>query len=311
MIGRQQLRAVLALASITVAAIIVVTALGHADAEGDVLSADIPVIRSAAGGPGTSLGDGFRVARGTTLVGAPTPLHPQIGVGWSATLLIDAEDVMVVLADYARQAEQAGMSLRTGPGCKKLSDVTYCSASARKEGKGDDRRTFVAAIYRGKHGDLVLNHAVLRVSDGSVDWDYTPEGIDGAVVEPGRFDYEWPPLADVGDRIGTGDQMCHNVVVQSGSRLAAPARVRGNHTEGVEAIFEVTGEASGVLDRYLQHLADSDCSIEVGNKKMRHTDGDATVTIAYAGAAGGDGFMLTLVERRGEPTWLTIDGSHD
>lgn len=286
-----------------------ITALGSGADGGGVLREDLPVIRSAAGAPGTLLGDGFRVAAGTTLVGAPTPLHPEIGDGWTATLLIDADDVMAVLNDYVNQAKQSALVLRTGPECKQVSEVTFCSASARKE-DDEGRRTFVATTYRGREGDLALNHAVVRVSGGDLDWEYTPEGIDGEVVEPRPFDREWPPLADVGEPIGTGDMMCLNVVVQEGSRLAAPTRIRGDHTRGIVAIFEVTGEPNRVLERYLQHLDDSECSIEVGKMTSQNV-GDATVTITFASAAGGDGFTLTLVERPRRPTWLTIDGSHD
>lgn len=307
----QERKALVALAGIAGVFAVAITTLGSgADGGGgDVLREDLPVIRSAAGAPGTLLGDGFRVAAGTTLVGAPTPLHPEIGVGWTATLLIDADDVMPVLTDYVNQAKQSGLALRTGPECRQVSEVTFCSASARKE-DDEGRRTFVATTYRGREGDLALNHAVVRVSDGDLDWEYTPEGIDGEVVEPGPFDREWPPLADVGEPIGTGDMMCLNVVVQEGSRLAAPTRIRGDHTRGIVAILEVTGEPNRVLERYLQHFADSECSIEVG-ETTSHKDGDATVTIAFASSAGGDGFTLTVLERPGQAAWLTIDGSHD
>jgi hypothetical protein len=99
------------------------------------------------------------------------------------------------------------------------------------------------------------------------------------------------------------------VVVQEGSRLAGPLHLGlDDATGGTVSILEVTGDPRAVLQTYIDHFAE--LGLDVSDPDVREI-GDAVVTTAYAGEAGGDDFTLTLVERSGRPTWLAIEGSHD
>ncbi|QYG92692.1 hypothetical protein HC251_09780 [Iamia sp. SCSIO 61187] len=270
--------------------------------------------RDTSGRPGSSLGDGFTVVEGTTLIGDPIPIGTSVAQsgtevideGWTASLVIDGGDPMEILDTYLRQAEATGLVGETGPGCALDQDVTICSMFARAP-EPDQPHSFTARVVRGLREDVLSNHVVLRFATTYLYWQYIPTPAGGRVSEVPAAPSE-RPLAEVGDGLGTAGELQHEIVVQEGSRLAGPPHLNlDDGTGGVEVVLEVTGDPRQVLDLYLGHLGE----------RAGHSDpavqeiGAAVVTTAFAGGGGGDGFELTLVEREGRPTWLAISASHD
>lgn len=275
-----------------------------------------PVIPSAAGPPGTSLGDGFAVVEGTTLIGDPIPIgvavvyqgEPILDDGWTATSIVDGGDPIGIVDAYMRQAEKVGLAEQPGTGCTSDIDVAICSAFARSADPAEPR-SVSATVVRGLREDVLSDHVIVRFSTTDLYWEY------GQVRRAGDADLAipastaWPPLKTVGEPLGTAGETTHAVVLQDGSRLAGPPRLNLNDvTGGIVAILEVTGDPRSVLQTYLDHLAELGLA---GAAPEVLEIGDAVVTRAYPGEAGGDSFAFTLVERPGRPTWLAIESSHD
>jgi hypothetical protein len=275
-----------------------------------------PVIASAAGPPGTALGDGFTVVEGTTLIGDPIPIgvavlyqgQPIVDEGWTATSIAAGGDPIEIIDAYMRQAEDAGLVQQPRTGCARDLDVTICSAFARSTDAAEPR-SLAATVVRGGRDDVLSDHVVVRFSTTDLYWEH------GQVGGPGDQDLTipastaWPPLASVGEPLGTAGETTHAVVVQEGSRLAGPPRLDlDDATGGIVAILEVTGDPRSVLQTYLDHLAQ--LGLEGRTPEVLEI-GDAVVTTAYPAEAGGDHFTITLVERSGRPTWLVIEGTHD
>jgi hypothetical protein len=275
-----------------------------------------PVIPSAAGPPGTPLGDGFEVVDGTTLVGDPIPIgvaavrqgQPIVDEGWTATSIVAGGDPIEIIAAYMRQAEQAGLVEQPGTGCTRDLDVAICSAFARSPDVAEPR-SVSATVVRGRREDVLSDHVIVRFSTTDLYWDHGQIRSDGDRDLATPAPTAWPPLGPVGEPLGTAGETRHSVVVEDGSRLAAPPRLNlDDTTGGIVAILEVTGDPRSVLQTYVAHL--TELGLE-GPTPEELEIGDALVTNAYRSEAGGDHFTLTLVERPGRPTWLAIQGSHD
>ncbi|QYG92693.1 hypothetical protein HC251_09785 [Iamia sp. SCSIO 61187] len=317
--------AVLAAVVVVAAAVVsVVVVAGDGGGQRDTTSAPPPtteasgpvVIESAAGPPGTSLGDGFTLVEGTTLIGDPIPIGvevvqsgtPIVDEGWTASSVVDGGDPLAILDAYLRQAEATGLVRESGPGCVLDQEVTICSVFARTPEPASPR-SFTAQVVRGMRDDVLSDHVVLRFSTTDLHWQYglMAAGGDGPSVSAAPT--TWPPLPVPGEGMGTAGELGYDLPVQEGSRLAGPPHLDlEDATGGIVALLEVTAEPRTVLDAYLDRLAD--VNADVSDPEMREI-GDAAVTTAFAGWAGGDAFALTLVEREGRPTWLAISASHD
>ena len=296
---------------------VVVGACGESsDADPASATATPPVIPSGAGAPGTPLGDGFTVVDGTTLVGDPIPIgvavvrngQPILDEGWTATSVVDGGDPVAIIDAYMDQAERAGLTQQPGTGCTLEVDVAVCSAFARSPEVAEPR-SVSATVVRGRREDLLSDHVILRYSTTDLSWDHGQQRNDREPNLTTPAPTTWPPLVPVGEPLGTAGETTHAVVVQDGSRLAAPAHLNlDDTTGGIVAMLEVAGDPRSVLQAYLDHLtglgldASTPQDLEIG---------DAVVTSASPSEAGGDHFTLTLVERPGRPTWLVIEGSHD
>ena len=281
----------------------------------EVATPEPVVIPSAAGPPGTSLGDGFTVVEGTTLIGEPIPIGvavvqsgtPIVDGGWTASLVIEGGDPMEILDAYMNQAEAAGLVRQSGPGCMLDRGVTICMVFARSS-EPTPPRSFTAQIVRGSRDDVLSDHVVLRFSTTELSWQYGPTVDEGGPSVPAA-PTPWPPLPGVGEGIGTAGELVNDVPVQEGSRLAGPPHLNlDDATGGIVAVLEVTADPRTVLDAYIDHLVEVTGSTSSPESRQI---GTAAVTTAYAGDAGGDGFELTLVEREGRPTWLAVSASHD
>ena len=295
----------------------VISACGDSSATRSQATTTIPpVIPSADGPPGTSLGDGFAVVDGTTLIGDPIPIgvavvyqgQPIIDAGWTATSIVDGGDPIAILDAYMRQAEQVRLVEQPGTGCARDADVTICSAFARSSNPGEPR-SVSATVVRGWREDVLSDHVIVRFSTADIYSEHGQVGSAGDRASDIASSTAWPPLKSVGEPLGTAGETTHEVVVQEGSRLAGPPRLNvDDATGGIVAILEVTDDPRSVLQTYLDHLAELGPN---GSAPEVLEIGDAVVTKAYPGEAGGDHFTLTLVERPGRPTWLAIEGSHD
>jgi hypothetical protein len=295
----------------------VVAGCGGSSDTGTASPAGPPVIESAAEPPGTDLGDGFTVVEGTTLVGDPIPLassvtvdgEPVVDEGWVATSVVDGGDPMAIVEAYLAQAEQAGLAEQPGTGCALDGEVATCTGFARSP-EVTEPRSVSATVVRGPSGDVLSDHVVVRYSTTDLYWDYGQVQLaepDPDLALPGPT--TWPPLPQVGDPLGTAGETTSAVVVQEGSRLAAPTRLNlDDATGGLVALIEVTGDPDAVLRAYVDHL--TDLGLDAPTPEERQV-GDATVTRVPASQAGGDHITLTLVERPGRPTWLEVDASHD
>lgn len=274
------------------------------------------VIRSAAGPPGTSLGDGFTVVEGTVLIGDPIPMgvsavrrgQPIIDEGWTATSIVDGGDPIGIIDAYMRQAEDVGLVEEPGSGCDHEADVSTCSAFARSP-EVDEPRSVSATFVRGHREDTYSNHVIVRFSTTDLSWNQGEVGTDSPADAGVPAPVAFPPLPSVGEPLGTAGETTHALPVQEGSRLAGPPRLNlDDTTGGIVAILEVTGDPRSVLQAYLDHMAG--LGVE-GSPPERLDIGDGATTIAYRSEPGGDHFSFTLVERHGRPTWLAIEGSHD
>lgn len=296
---------------------VVVSACGESSDTAPASSAAAPpVIPSAAGPPGTPLGNGFAVVDGTTLVGDPIPIgvaavrngQPIVDEGWTATSVVDGRDPAEVIDAYMRQAEDAGLIEQPGTGCTHDLDVAVCSAFARSPDVAEPR-SVSATVVRGRREDVLSDHVIVRFSTTDLYWDYGQVRGDGDPDLATPAPTAWPPLVAVGEPLGTAGETSHAVVVHEGSRLAAPTRLNlDDTTGGLVALLEVTGDPRSVLQAYLDHLTEHGLEASAPEELVI---GDAVVTSAYPSEAGGDHFTLTLVERPGRPTWLAIQGSHD
>jgi hypothetical protein len=201
------------------------------------------VIPSAAGPPGTPLGDGFEVVEGTALVGDPIPIgvavvrqgHPIVDEGWTATLIVAGGDPIEIIDAYMRQAERAGLVEQPGTGCTHDLDVAICSAFARSPNVTEPR-SVSATVVRGRRDDVLSDHVIVSFSTTDTYWNHGQIRSDGdrdlATLAPTA----WPPLTPVGEPLGTAGETTHAVVVEDGSRLAAPPRLnlddhRGNRRD--------------------------------------------------------------------------------
>jgi hypothetical protein len=286
-----------------------------ADAQAD--DATGPVIPSAVGAPGTSLGDGFSVAEGTVLIGDPIPnglVGLQDGVeivdeGWTATLLVDGAEPRALVDAYLAQAEAAGL-VPMSSGCGLDVEALVCGGGARSADRAEARSLLVRTV-RGPRNDLVSDHVEVRYSTIDRGWRHSG---DIPFADDGPPDLEpvtaWPPLPAVGEPISSDGEVRTPIPVQEGSRLAGPVHLSlDDATGGIVALLEVTGDPDEVFRSYLDVVGEAE-GFQPSTTDER-TIGDAAVTEVSTFQAGGDHLELTLVERPGRPVWLAIRGSHD
>ena len=276
------------------------------------------MIPSAAGRPGTSLGDGFEVTEGTTLIGDPIPIgvavvyrgEPIVDDGWTADLLVDGGDPLAIVETYLEQAADAGLVPVVEPGCRadRGEGVVVCSGAARSL-ESSPPRSLTVEVVRGRRGDVYSDHVVVRYATTELYWETPAVWYGGEPTTEVPDPQPWPTAPNVGEPLGTAGETMTSVIVEEGSRLAGPTRLQlDDATGGVVAILEVTGDPASVLESYLDQLVAR--GLQTGEPEVRQI-GDATLTTAWAAESGGDGFQLSLVERPERPVWLQISGSHD
>lgn len=276
-----------------------------------------PILPSAAGPPGTPLGDGYEVADGTTLIGDPIPEgvayysgdEPVIDEGWTANTLVDDGVVLVEpLEHYLRQAEQNGLVVQRPAKCTGGTDMTVCTGFARSE---KDFTTLTVYAMQGAHAGVLSGHVVVSLSTQEGIWHTNGPRLEPPPLREAPDPAPWTPSASERDALPTTDPVPRAVVVEKGSRLAGPVRLVGPEfgIGGIYAVLEVTGDPDVVLGRYVEQLTRA--GLQKGPDAIPEDAGGATLTKVGLSEAGGDQFSLTLVERPSRPTWLIIKSGHD
>ena len=103
-------------------------------------------------------------------------------------------------------------------------EVVICAAFARTPDR-TDLRSVAITVLRGPRGDVYSNHVVVAYSTNEWQWDSggahieAPEPVDPPAATA------WPALPQVGEPIGSAEELRSDVLVQEGSRVAGPAHL--------------------------------------------------------------------------------------
>ncbi|MCU1499919.1 MAG: hypothetical protein JWM47_3872, partial [Acidimicrobiales bacterium] len=187
--------------------------------------------------------------------------------------------------------------------------VRFCSAvAAAPEG---EPRSISISMLRGRRGDVLSNHVLVHYATGGLRASPSKGKRYGSAPVPVAPDpSDWPPLATVGEPIGTAMELNRALVVEAGSRLAGPPLLTSRDaTGGIEAILEVTGPPRAVLRAYVEQLGTDTLDAHGVGDRVRI--GDITHTGGTAAVSGGDYYQFTLIEQEGRPTLLHVLGGKD
>jgi hypothetical protein len=314
-----------------VAAVVVLSASLIACGGGDDPRA-VPVRNSAARPPGTPVADGFTVAEGSVMIGAPLPIgvayfhrgEPVVDGGWLATMYVSGEPARVLEA-YLRQAEALGFRRRPvvpEPGREATSRVATCAlddsalyrcvAAARRRDGGEPRTVLVDVARRDLGGgfasQLTLRYSTLEVSYEHGDWHAFGDPAAPAPAPP----EEWPPLPEPGDPIGPPWPQAAELRVLPGTELAAQPGLDTDCTQvGTALTFASHGDAHAVIAAYgrqFHELLGLDGPVVPAALTI---DADTTLLTFDAAQSGGDSFSARLVDHARDDDWLRVTTCHD
>jgi hypothetical protein len=275
-----------------------------------------PVVASAVTRPGGELPDGFTVPPGTVLLGAVerTGIRSMVNGepvperGWRALLLVHG-DLYRVLDDVRAQAARSGMPASLMPtGCTTYPGVLECRVDAHSPGFVEHPARgagLSALVTRGPGGagrpptsHLLLSYSEVQPATARKPLD-APPAIDRTEPVP-PFPDHWPALLQPGDRFGSisGESW----VVEDGTRLVGPPSYTAVcATGGFDAVFEVTGDAEHVVDRYARQFAHAGFSgvrapfgddVPGTGPSARYTQpGGGEVSAVTVAGAGGHRFL--------------------
>jgi hypothetical protein len=230
----------------------------------------IPVAAGVVRSEGTELPNGFSVAKGSALIGDVFPnsvvfLGTYKGVpipnpGWSAVLLVTG-DPRQVMADYRRQAIEAGLAIDAGS-CG--FDDNERGGVYRCEAAGVPRVSIW--IMRGEAPFGAMSHMVIAYSGDEASTSSDRSSPHGTVPPisgppPPPVPTRWEQLARPGDFV-FGDSpkaplsyMAPPFRVEPGSEVAAPIAPLGTYgSYDWTAILHVTGDPAQVADEYRTQL---------------------------------------------------------
>jgi hypothetical protein len=287
-----------------------------------------PVVRGATGDAGTELGDGFTVAPGSVLLGAPFPdtSHASVGGipvpehGWTALFLVTG-DPYVVLDHYSEQAARIGVPIKNPDA--EFSVCTFNSAAWLECGRsGIDDRIFskqpagrglyldFARTSRDHPGPQAASHLLMTFWDASGHalpaWP-APAGATGPAPPP--FPHDWPDLLEPGDHISANDAIADRpLVIEDGTRMVAPlAPFNTCVTGGFVAIFEVFGDPETVVRGYVRQFEAAGFEGDVA----RYDDDDASLIDGRGGQSGAGNYRARAVLRDGRRTYLELSRCND
>lgn len=291
-------------------------------------STDVPaeaVLPRALSGPGSELGDGFTVADGSALIGAPVPLGttsvvdgtPVVDEGWKAHLFVSGDPSEVVEA-YLEQARAAGMEVNPVPDdepfamegeenppsgyymCAAVGDMSVeCGATA---GDAEGRCLNLDLVRSGRASHLALT---LSTNDPFVC--EAPSGLAGNSAEDPPSPSTWPDLPGEGNPLGEPWGSLAPIEVQEGSTVvAAPVARLGCGVVG--ALLEVEGDPREVAARYAAEI-ERISRVELGVTTEEVRSGGRTLRrhIAQEGG-GGRRFEIDLVTGEDDTAWLYLSG---
>lgn len=303
------------------------SACGDSNDDGNAIS-DGAARDDVVSAPGSPLGNGFKVAEGSALIGVPVPLgttvvqdgEPVTDEGWTAYLFVtgDPEDVLV---SYLAQAEEQGLTPAPLPDWEPFGEEGDDSpVEWARCGAGGGAAYFRCAATAWDGGDRCLDAELIRSDSASHleltlmlnQWSDTcgnPTGVpakaDGGVPDVPE---QWPDRPRTGEEFGAPWEYLSDVVVQDGSEVIA-APVPGAACGGVTAVLAVNGDPEAVLDRYVRHfhgLTSADAH-ETAERAQR--DGVTLERRVVNEMAGGRFFTADLVTVDGEGgAWLYLTG---
>jgi hypothetical protein len=251
------------------------------------------------GGPGSPLGDGFSVAKGSRLVGTVFPgptLSDAVTVGgadtWTAVLELDGNPIKV-FNRFLRQAQGAGFELGadcflayddgrgvpvTGrtPDREGLLSLTCTALGRGGERSGVPEKELAIELHRSADGAPYEDNVTVRVArrpDPDAprfplqNWHgpFPSEWSTGVPTPPKR-----PKLARADQPIRPGDARAVRLIdVVEGTKLLAPPALSCAQRGGFDAVFEVTGDIEEVLDAYAIQFERIDMTTERSEESFR------------------------------------------
>lgn len=229
---------------------------------GEMTSLDglVPARKGSTFPPGTPLGAGLRVAKGSYLLGGPLPhLYSTMhrggerldDEGFEAHLLA-TEPIREVLGRYRSQAVDAGFEMAPVT-CRGTAADLSCDTSCQVEcgfdystGYEHGRSLSIAGQQRGPGTGppvsyVFIDHQVLGDPPyPTADWVTRPD----ETTERGSVPLDWPPLPKVGDPIYS----FNDFKVARGTILLAHGI--GDDPSEATAIFEVIGDVDSVIEGF-------------------------------------------------------------
>ncbi|MCU1352054.1 MAG: hypothetical protein JWM05_1263 [Acidimicrobiales bacterium] len=280
----------------------------------------VPLLVGATSGPGTALGNGFKVVPGSRLLGDPVSVYrseeadgPDQDRGWRAMLVVTG-DPREVLAGYAEQSRLVGVPVPTVL-CYTDPPVTNCQGSS----VSSTRTRQVSLDYSRSVGSTVrrpVSQLTLQYGD-FVGGLKLPPGNYSQGGDPRKADLPlpsiaWPRLARAAEAYEPDARSAAQrtqddrpaLRVPKGARLVGPAGLAG--TSGSVAVLRVDGDADEVLAGTLKEMGAEIHFPDVPSATpTSRLDGRATIVRSHW--SDGDSYSVTLVKRSGRPTWLWIE----
>lgn len=288
--------------------------------------------RGGGGGPGTALGDGFSVARGSELIGTVFPgqgLSSNItAVGstytWSAVLRLEGNPIKV-MNRYLRQADDAGFEVGADcslsyddgravppsgrpPNAESLLSLTCTVIGGTRpdEGAPEDlsielRRSADRTPYED---NIIIRFARLPADSAPR---FAPQGWVAtlpAAWETGVPDAPEPPrVAKVGKAIRPGDPDAVRLIdVVDGTRLLAPPALPCFGRGGFDAVLEITRDLDEALDASAMQFQRIDMSTHRSEGRFRGRE----VTLDE-GLGDAGNYLATVVHGTdGQSTYLYL-----
>jgi hypothetical protein len=286
----------------------------------ELLGGEIPVRENITRLAGADIADGFVVAEGSALVGAPLPFlystmageEPLEDDGWTAILLV-TEPGRAVMERYVEQAVSLGFPVgRFHCETDEAEDLLACSAEAFEGFSYDDGydhgRSLTMDLLQGPAhrtrpplSSIVITHR--RVGDApyprAEPTDSAPTGTDVA----GEVPVGWPAIPDVGEQFWSSRPF---EVVPGTILLAHPTGLGGTPSGGTLSIFEVTADPDDVFAAFVAQRPDgrSGRTDPVDPASSWTRDG---VTMHQLSWLDGQGQTLRIWERPGRPTLLVVE----
>lgn len=295
------------------------------------------VHRSGEDAPGRDLGDGFKVARGSELLGtvfpglSPDKTHesaePESGNDrWTAVLRLTGNPI-TVLNRYMAQARREGFDIAGN--CFFFYDDGETTTTPKGTTSEGELRALRCSAIGAAPGDSAnrpedLSVEVQRATGGGSDGDYIlirftrrangtlPPSLDsrslGRPLPPEWADGVPPPskpprLSTVGEPIrreSVGD-LPRPIEVVRGSRLVAPPSAPCAQRGGFDAVLQISGDRDKILDRYTGQFLGMP-TIDHRTARFR----DRTATIRYGGGEIGIFGAVAIDNARRDATFLHV-----